>query len=202
MWKSCSRGLFNLSHAARLRSGHGCRTRARSPAPVHSPCVCLIPAGPRPEAGAGGAPRPPGREACERRALGAGEASGEDGSRCWVSVGRAEVSGHLEPVLLGGVIYATLAPTAACLIAAAPRGSRYQPWLARPGRARGAAGGRGAEPGGEGRSSAWPPGGQSSAAERTRSRRRQCPRSHPGPGLAGRESQTPRSFSEPPLPYL
>lgn len=79
-------------------------------------------------------------EACEQRVLRAAEASREDGSRCWVSVGITEFSGHLEPVRLGGVIYATSALTAGCLIPAAPRGSRYQPWLARPGRAMGAAG--------------------------------------------------------------
>lgn len=42
-------------------------------------------------------------EACEQRVLRAAEASREDGSRCWVSVGITEFSGHLEPVRLGGV---------------------------------------------------------------------------------------------------
>lgn len=146
-----------------------------------------------------------GGEACEQRLLRASEAHAppagrEDGSRCWVSVGTSEFSGHLELVHLGGVIYVISALAAGCLITPAPRGSRYRPWLVRPGRAVGAA--RAAEPGGEGRSSVSPPGRQSSVAERTRTRSQRRRSSQPRPVLSSRESQAPWNFSQPPLPYL
>lgn len=85
----------------------------------------LTPAGPQSQAGAEGAH--PGRRGL-RAAAPQGErgahppAGREDGSRCWVSVGTSEFSGHLELVHLGGVIYVISALAAGCLIIPRPTG--------------------------------------------------------------------------------